>query len=286
MYHTTAENLPEEYETNLYHFVFGERKSYSVRDRLLSMGNFPKTATHSEQGLLARTKLQLDLNAKTIPSLLDLSFIASYDPFYGFKLSIDKATNLNSRGFPICVVSFTPNYYDPDLELPKIKFPDDIVYLKQILNSEMRHPAWEDGFRWYRHRVFDPTMLAVIQIFSISPDEEGNLETQTAGWTICPIFHPNKYVRHGLFQLPIFEASPTPEAIEYWKNGYTSLDDAIEDKAITVSRKYPSLFVRLCDGRREGELNQNAVIQSLIRPLFNHIWDLWHQSSNQLVIPH
>jgi len=40
-----------------------------------------------------------------------------------------------------------------------------------------------------------------------------------------------------------------------WKEGEYELEDAVHSKAVKFTSRYASIFVRLCDGRRGGELD-------------------------------
>ena len=53
IYQTMPNDIPTEYEALIYSFVFNERKEFSIRDRLLSLGEaLPKTARHTDDSLV------------------------------------------------------------------------------------------------------------------------------------------------------------------------------------------------------------------------------------------
>jgi hypothetical protein len=254
IYHTTNINLPTESETNIYYFVMAERKSYSVRDRLLSIGDIPKSATHTEESLAAWAQEQLTLQKNAKIELLDIGYITKYDPHYGFKLIIDQAFHLEARTYPICITSFTPAYFDIEATIEKTEFKDNIVYTKSAdLASEYRNPKFQEPYRWYRGRPWDPNLLAIIQLFGVSMDSEERVVLISHGWTILPIFQ-HRFVRHGVFKLPLFSGMPNPEAIQYWKGGFPALDEAVSEEAVSIKSCNSFIHVRLCDGRRATEL--------------------------------
>jgi hypothetical protein len=255
IYHTISQFIPTDYEANLYHFVMAERKNYSIRDKLLSLEDIPKSATHTEESLLAWTKEQLTIGKEIDIHLLDISYIAKYDPYYGFKLVIDRACNLDAKTYPICVTSFTPSYFDIQNPVEKTMYKDDIVYTKSaVMLSSYLNPEFEDGFRWYRGRPFDQDYLAIIQVFGIVTNGDENGFLISHGWTILPIFQVTKYARHGKFKLPLFLGNPNAEVIQFWREGNLGLDEAMAEDAVSFTPHNSFIQVRICDGRRASEL--------------------------------
>jgi hypothetical protein len=257
VYHTVSNYLPTDYETALFYFVAVERKSFSVRDRLMAIGDIPKSATHTEESLLIWTQEMLTLEKGQKVQLLDTSFVAKYDPHFGFKLLIEQAFHLEEKSYPIFVVSFTPSFYDIENPILTTPFRDGLVYSKAAnLDSDIRNPKFDDRIRWYRHRPLEHNLLAIIQIFGIISNES-TCELISHGWTIIPIFHGTRYVRHGTFKLPLFSGSPNSDAIQYWAGGFPSLDEAMEEEAVSFTPRNAYLKLQLCDGRRESELRNN-----------------------------
>lgn len=113
----------------------------------------------------------------------------------------------------------------------------------------------------YRQRPVDANNCAVIQLIALVPatDQSGVVELKTQGWTLLPIFHTHGYIRHGKFQLPLFDGFPTMEAIDnLWVDNEWELEEAILSKSIKMSPKFGSIFVRLCDTRRQSELSVDS----------------------------
>jgi hypothetical protein len=259
-YHTDLQFLPLDFEMNLFPFVFLERKIYSVRDRLLSLGDIPRTATQTQEALVIWASKQFEFTKSELPPLLNISQIAIYDPHYGFKLSIDQAFNLGVRGFSFYVISFCNNIFDINIDTLNSTFKDDFKYSNNLdFTSELRNPVWNDGYHWYRHRSASINSCAVIHIYGIPDDEYFPISLE--GWTVMPIFFSPSYVRHGRFQLPLFEGEPTAEAIEYWHNGNRLLEEAIEDKALSFTDRKASIVMKICDGRRSSEITNDSQVQ-------------------------
>jgi hypothetical protein len=173
-------------------------------------------------------------------------------------LSIDSASNLTHKAATFAVVSFTPSYYILGERPTGTKFPDDAMYTKLIdFQSSARNPKWNDGYHWYRFRQSDRDLLAIIQLLGISVNQSSEqVNVVSQGWTLLPIFASDLFVRHGQFKLPLFEGYATNEALSRcWKEGEFELDEGIHSKAMRFTPKYASINVRLCDGRRAGELD-------------------------------
>ncbi|KAJ3324421.1 Coiled-coil domain-containing protein 17 [Boothiomyces sp. JEL0866] len=221
---------PQESDLNLYFFVYSQKKSFSVRDRLLAMGELPKTATQTEENLLAWTNKLFEANNAT-PNLIDLSYIAKYDPTYGFKVSIDKAENLDKKGYPIVVVSFSSCPFKRD-EQPKIKFPNDI---------------------WFRQRQFNPELWIIFELYVVNYDE-----IESIGWTAFPIFQTQKYVRMGRFALPLFENEIDLDPLMQ----YPTFEEAWgNDSDLSLTKTFSSITVRVADGRRDTELSKESSLK-------------------------
>ncbi|KAI8909512.1 hypothetical protein EDD86DRAFT_140288 [Gorgonomyces haynaldii] len=253
LYQSTQFSKPSTYEEYLYHFVFKERKSFTVRDRLLGLENLPNSAKQTENSLIAWINMQL---SKPIADGLDLSYIVKYDPSYGFKLSIDCAFNLETDGFTIAVTSLSSIPFLLEQELPDKRYPNDLMYTKSIdYQSQIRNPKWNDGFVWYRKRPLDMETVAVIELFTISLNN-GEPEISENGWTIFNPFLSNGYARHGRFRLPLFNGSPNGKAVSFYRrqDPENCLDEALKQGFARLTSNVGSIIVRSCDGRRADEV--------------------------------
>ncbi|KAJ3315174.1 hypothetical protein HDV04_004315 [Boothiomyces sp. JEL0838] len=256
VYQTYDYEKPQESDLNLYYFVYAQKKSFSVRDRLLAMGNLPKSATQTEESLLAWTTKLFEATNE-IPRSIDLAFICKYDATYGFKTSIDKAENLESKGFTIAVISFSTSPFKRGAPL-KTKYPNDILYTKITnLNSEYKNPEFDDGYFvfWFRQRPFNTDMWVIFELYSVLNDEISRV-----GWTACPIFHPQKYVRMGRFKLPLFEGDMDVETLSQ----YSSFEDSWgEEGELTLTNTFSSITIRIVDGRHDIQLLSWHSVQQI-----------------------
>lgn len=65
VYQTVTSDAPTEYEALIYTFVCNERKEFSIRDRLLSLGEaLPKTARHTDDSLITWLDKKFEADAK------------------------------------------------------------------------------------------------------------------------------------------------------------------------------------------------------------------------------
>lgn len=174
--------IPTVYESHCFSSVLNERKKFSVRDRLLTLTNLPKSATITETNMISWITKLLTVKGPKIP-FLDLTHICNYKPEYGFKLSIDSASNIK-KGFTVAVTSLSEIPFILNEPLPERVFPDDLTYSKTVdPTSKIAHPKWNDGFKWYRYRQLDQNFLIIIELFDVSLKKKGD-KIVSKGWTV------------------------------------------------------------------------------------------------------
>jgi hypothetical protein len=256
-YHTLQEHMPTDSELLQYPVLLKERKQFTVRDRLVLLRELSKIPARSNDSLSAFIKRKFSLEPDYSPGLFNLTFVVKYDPTFGFRFSVDQAMGIMTKDFPIALVSFSDNMFEYGSE-PNMARVDDYVCFRQLdYDSNLRTPQWNDGFHWYRNRPFSQNLFLIIQIFGISFE---NNDMELEGWAILSVFHTQKFVQHGRFQLPLFGGKPSPEVIDYWTNKYEDLEDALANEVVTLAPKYPSIVIRLCDGRRYNELDGFSLL--------------------------
>ncbi|KAJ8323195.1 hypothetical protein QVD99_000392 [Batrachochytrium dendrobatidis] len=258
---------PTTYEEMQFEAVTNESRSFTIRDRLLSLPSISKVAKQGDDALnLWVTQfLAIDQSYEQIPMSYD--YICQYDPSYGFQISIDGAFNLGVKGYTCCVVSLCPpaNYYHTEscdentssdcIDAADSKFYDNIVFIKELdMSSFARQPIWKDGFHWYRGRTASQ-MYAIIHLFSVSLQNK-SWTRQSQGWAVLPIFQKT-VISMGCFQLPLFEHNPPRSflnALTKSKDLANLLKLSQDQKDIRLTSKASSVVVRLCDSRRSDEL--------------------------------
>ena len=79
VYATSIKDSPRDYEELLYQFVMMERKRFSIRDRLLSLGDsIPKTARHTEDSLIAWLSKKMEISPNNEPPLINPRYFLMY----------------------------------------------------------------------------------------------------------------------------------------------------------------------------------------------------------------
>jgi hypothetical protein len=233
---------PAQYEKNLYPFVSMQRKACYLKDRVVGMEKY-----RDDELLVWAKKILENQNAA---QLIEKTFICSYDPRYGFKLSID-CGSVSAKNLTIAVTSLSVIPFILGRPLPKTTFPDDLMYTKYYgPQSLVKYPVWNDGFVWYRERQMSSSLVAHIQVFQVSLEFGGNIES--VGWTILPIFSSG-FVKHGKYRLALFKNSPSARATQLWvEEGVKAIDMATQEGVVTLEGG--SIDIQICDGRREEEL--------------------------------
>lgn len=111
----------------------------------------------------------------------------------------------------------------------------------------------------------DPNFIIIIELFGVQIRSQGSQEKITSkGWTLFAPFTINGYVRHGCFILPLFTGCPNRKAIKFWQrvDPHKALDDALDANAVKISYDYPSITIRIADGRRSDELESESLVAS------------------------
>ncbi|XP_074643635.1 uncharacterized protein LOC141900574 isoform X3 [Tubulanus polymorphus] len=201
---------------------------------------------------------QLTKLMDTTPQDQDMTFISKYDPQSGIKVAIDTAMNLPWSGFTHAVFCLNPPgaFYmgAPHASYDKPQFTSQLD-----LYSTNKSPTWKDGFRHFQSRSYHRYLCVIIHLqeISVSVNKEnykyGLLEQ---GWTAVQVFN-DMYANTQIYQLPVFHGSPTQSmlkllarepCIEFVQRGLQNGSLKLLEGA--------SLFVRLCDARRDEELTE------------------------------
>ncbi|KAJ3036980.1 Coiled-coil domain-containing protein 17 [Rhizophlyctis rosea] len=242
-------STPTAYERKLYPHVLAERGTKTVDEILAGWDLTEKLTPPTTLDTYIFKKLTIP---KTAPPQLSITYIARYQPRFGFKIAVDRGTNMQGKGLHFAVVSLCPGgWYDASR---RGDGGDVWVVGKVDAGSDVRHPEWRDGFRWVKKQSANPRLVAIVDVKSFDPEDETRILDE--GWSAVSVFADGEYCSHGIFQLPLFEGTPLPGLIRQIKkeNLKDALDGAVKSRTIRYGRKYPSIFVRVCDGRRDEEL--------------------------------
>ncbi|XP_064626695.1 uncharacterized protein LOC135487166 isoform X4 [Lineus longissimus] len=199
---------------------------------------------------------QLNRLMDTRPEELDMTYVTKYVPKHGMKISLDSALNLPWSKFTHGHICLNPPgaFYKgrPNAAFDKLEFTD-----KLDLYSTNKAPAWKDGFRHYVNRTYQRYMTFIIHlqeiVVTVTKDnyKYGLMEQ---AWTPVAVFS-DIYINTNVYQLPLYQGQPTAAMLK--ELATMPCLDWIEKNAKAGKIKPivgASVFVRLCDGRRDEEL--------------------------------
>ena len=273
---------PLRYEELIYPIIEKERKPIPTKTCIIkTLKDIPRNALNNDEVLNAWINKAISVRMGDMLELIDRSHACMYDPSYGFRMSIDRGLNFPNKGVSIAIVSFYPpgSLYDTSQGKDGIKLDenglfDDIVLTEMFdWTSQYRHPAWNDGYHWYRNRRLEP-LLAIIHIVCLSY-QDGKWRTSNQGWTVLPIFD-NGNVNMGSYQLPLYDSKPTKQVLSIFdeisrsynaETDHLPYDEILDNAFVAAKVNYSngaSLFVRLADGRRGDELQRTGESSVLV----------------------
>ena len=140
--------------------------------------------------------------------LLDLRYFARYQPQAGFKFALDGLHRAPSDS-----ITYTGLYcLNPPGALYEEEIDDSKVQLTSLLNWEgpAVSPQWVEGFITYKDVPFEKNLHIIIDIRSVNFSRT-TPHFSSIGWTICPVFSADGYVRSGLYQIPVFKGKFPPD---------------------------------------------------------------------------
>jgi hypothetical protein len=145
------------------------------------------------------------------------------------------------------IVSLCPPsvLYDPSSE-EKPGIANMRFSLSPVFDSSYRSPIYSDGM-WTFRPDYDYRSWIVIEVRQL--EVKANTDMKPLGWTAIPTFHKEKYVRHGLFQLPLFQGTPNRTLIFQLcgREPGVALSEMLLEKQV----KYldgASVFIRISNG--------------------------------------
>ena len=205
--------------------------------------------------------------------ILETARFAQYNSSAGFKFAIEIVHNL-SWGFMVtprmvkAIYCLSPpaGFYDE----PKLT-EDTLFTLTHDWNaSTSSSRKFLDGEQSFRDVPFDPNLLMVIDVKQVGSKKKPD-EILDHSWTVCPIFQaPHEFVRHGYFQLPLYEGKPSLDLLnEMQTEAPLSVlqRELSKGKASRLQYKKgnPSVIVKIVDNSISDCLP--ASIKSLFTPM-------------------
>ena len=138
MYDSTRDT-PKAYEERLYYYVSEERSSLFIGESMLKKGR------EVDEKALIKYDKKLAYVVNENLSLIDRSFIALYNPNFGFKVSLDAAYNISySKQITFGSISFVGKSTSND-QMASVEDVRNITRLDY--NSGIRYPQWTDGYQ-------------------------------------------------------------------------------------------------------------------------------------------
>ena len=195
--------------------------------------------------------------------IIELKYMAKYNPRAGFKLCIDGLHNLPNDGFYSCLYCINP---------PRSLYQKDMDPLQVHVNSAFdwdspkNSPKYSEGYVDFKDIAFDSTKHIVqdFREFKYVNKKKGKgkeVKIESYAWTIVPLFTYDGYINSGIYQIPLIKGKVQEGILkdillnaDPWKKFWeltTTIHD-ISKKPILLPLKYCSVIVRLLDGQREG----------------------------------
>ncbi|KAI9336292.1 hypothetical protein BDR26DRAFT_489859 [Obelidium mucronatum] len=251
---------PLPYESGIFYFLVRERPlNATIRAALQQLKQDVQAA--NDEALVIWMARRIAKEKGVIPPM-DLSCILKFHEGWGFKISIDMAENLKNKAFSIATLCLSPPaiLYASKRKSIMNATMEDVMYNQKLnFSTTVRSPEWKDGFLWYRKYPFNSRLLAVVDIRCLGYSEQDKqYRLQSQGWTLLPVFHDSGFVKYGTYQLPLFDGLPTPDLLDQFSKSEIDTDELIaqniKSKVIRYAKRHGTVFVRICDGRREREL--------------------------------
>ncbi|XP_064605743.1 uncharacterized protein LOC135470637 [Liolophura sinensis] len=239
----------------------------------------------NDKSLAQYIRNQLTRVADSRPLDQDLTFISTYSPVHGLKVAVDGACNIPWSNFSEASVCLNPPgafYMEAHLATyDKLTFVNDLE-----LSSTTTAPVWMDGFKHFPNRSFHKYLTVIIHIQEVGV----TLEKQNykyglldQAWTAVQVFTDN-YAVSSVFQLPLFRGAPKPEMLRQLAKEPCKdwLTRSVENKKIQLLEG-ASVFVRLCDGRRDEEFPENVPESGKLEINFDYIPPQLEESYNKRI---
>eukprot|EP00762_Andalucia_godoyi_P000388 ANDGO_03115.mRNA.1 hypothetical protein AMSG_06425 len=225
-----------------------------VRDVASSVLRSPPTSDEKLDKLISDVFRN---RASSNEKALDYSYIASYDPAYGFSVSVDAGMNMPQKEAVVKVVySVCPpgHFYSPMRLSHGVK-----LTMKNDYESDARCPEWLDGLQEFKNIPRHRNLCVVLEVFStvryLDPPP-----IQSLGFALCPILADDgNHVRCGTLKVPVFLGRVPDGLIDQLKDDSKSFDDVVAENLSSQKFKFmncASLFVRIEDGHLKGTYGQ------------------------------
>ncbi|XP_076440309.1 uncharacterized protein LOC143279891 isoform X2 [Babylonia areolata] len=242
-------------ETKLFHAMI-RRRPVTIREAVALNAKVKDSFLKSDKNMEQHIRNQLTKSMDSKPLDQDLNFIAQYSPKHGIKVSLDSAVNLPWSNFTHAHMCLNPPgaFYmgTPHATYDKLTFTE-----KLDPRSSHSSPAWRDGYKHFPRRSFHRFLTLIIhlqEIFVSSTRDNYKYGLLEQAWTAVQVFK-DKYAQTSTFQLPLFSGAPSQQMLKQMAREPCKewLEKNIRSNTIKLIDG-ASVFVRLCDARRDDEL--------------------------------
>ena len=194
--------------------------------------------------------------------LIDPMFFAKYQSQSGFKFILDGVNNIGKDTPVIGFYSLNP----PGKYYSKEKNSEDLI-LNSLINwdSTVGQTIFFDKWYYFRNVDFHVGMHIPVEIKSLKKKDNG-VEISDFAWTVVPVFHPREYTLNGHYQIPLFSGEVNKKMLEEIVNMNKEVWEIVEQYLKDGKIKYKgksSIFVRLLDCQKEGQLDDKLDIDTL-----------------------
>ncbi|KAH9523455.1 hypothetical protein Btru_040051 [Bulinus truncatus] len=228
--------VPSRGESKLFHAMM-KRIPITIRDAVAATTKAKESFLSSDKNMEQYIRNQLTKSMDTKPLDQDLNFISQYSPLHGIKLALDSAVNLPWANFTLSHVCLNPPgaFY---MGAPHATY-DKLTFIENLdPRSTHSSPAWKDGFK---------------------------------AWTAVQVFK-DKYCYTETFQLPLFQGAPNPQMLKQLAREPCKewMERNIRGKSLKLLDG-ASVFIRLCDARRDDELLYDVPASKLVHVNVDYI---------------
>ncbi|EGR33876.1 hypothetical protein IMG5_033550 [Ichthyophthirius multifiliis] len=187
--------------------------------------------------------------------IIELQYFAQYKPDVGFKFSLDGFHNNPHKDYPIvglyCLNPPATFYLGGG-------YKRDEIMLNSAYNwqSPITSPQFTEGYFTFTGVEFQQNLSIIIDCRKVIFNKKGDqVYLENIGWTLCPVFTNNGYVKSGIYQLPIFKGQVPFDILQKasQQNPWMAIQEGIKNKKNSV--KYyetMSCIVRILDAQRDG----------------------------------
>ena len=183
--------------------------------------------------------------------IIDLVYIAKYQPSLGFRIAIDGFHNVPEKVPYVSLCCLNP---------PGALFQDPPNMKNVCMNSQFNwdspitSPQFLEDFFRFQDISFKKNLNLIIEVKTIIFNKKSVPLIKPVGWTVLPIFNSDGYVQAGIFQLPIFKGTIPKDTLQHitYNDAWPYLMDLMRVKKSPVQLLEPmSVIVRLLDAQRE-----------------------------------